>query len=204
MTDIPTPINSSDDYSTPMEALQQYTPNNLSEGNKVTYKTPFNRILCFLVYVFLIVGIFASSFNTIDGIITGELPRALGGGIIPLFFPIVAIVLGSIYSLYFIITIDKELGIITIYSKKIFCCCNKKRIIEFNIIEQISIKSITSTNSQKGENSNDTFEVIFKLYNGRNIKGFSGSDTNYEGNRIFTIFRDSLPQNIPINRINYL
>ena len=86
MTDIPTPINSSDDYSTPMEALQQYTPNNLSEGNKVTYKTPSNYVICFLVYVFLFIGIFASSFNIIDGIITGELPRALGGGIIPLFF----------------------------------------------------------------------------------------------------------------------
>jgi len=102
--------------------------------------------------------------------------------------------------LYFIITIDKDLGIITIYSKKIFCCCNKKRIIEFNIIEQISIKSINSTNSQKGENSDDTFEVIFKLYNGRKIKGISGLDTNYEGNRIYRIFRDALPQNIPITR----
>ena len=106
--------------------------------------------------------------------------------------------------MYFIITIDKELGIIDIYSKKIFCCCNKKRIIEFNIIEQISIKTITSTNSQKGENSDDAFEVIFKLYNGRNIKGISGFDNNYEGKRIFRIFRDDLPQNIPINRINYL
>jgi len=86
MTDIPTPINYSGDYSTPMKSLQQYTPNNLSEGNKVTYKTPFNRTLCFLVCAFLIVGIFVSSFNIIDGIITGELPRALGGGIIPLFF----------------------------------------------------------------------------------------------------------------------
>ena len=160
MADIPTPINSSDDYSTPMEALQQYTPNNLSEGNKVTYKTPFNRILCFLVYVFLIVGIFASSFNIIDGIITGELPRALGGGIIPLFFPIVAIVLGSIYSLYFIITIDKELGIITIYSKKIFCCCNKKRIIEFNIIEQISIQTDASTKYLIGGNSYNVLKLF--------------------------------------------
>ena len=199
MTDIPTPINSSDDYSTPMETLQQYTPNNLSEGNKVTYKTPFNSILCFLVCAFLIVGIFASSFNIIDGIITGQLPRALGGGIIPLFFPITAIVLGSIYSLYYIFTIDTNLGIIDIYSKKIFCCCNKKRIIEFNIIEQISIQTDASTKFLIGGTSYNAFEAIFKLYNGRNIKGISGIDKNGEGNEVFRIFRDALPQNIPIN-----
>ena len=199
MADIPTPLNSSGDYSTPMEALQQYTPNNLSEGNKVTYKTPFNHTLCFLVCIFLIVGIFVSTFNIIDGIITGNLLMALGGGIPPLIFPIIAIVLGSIYSLYFIITIDTNLGIITIYSKKIFCCCNKKHIIEFNIIEEISIQTDASINFLKGENSDDTFEVIFKLYNGRNIKGISGIDKNGEGNEVFRIFRDALPQNIPIN-----
>jgi len=194
MTDIPTPIN---DYSTPMEVSQQYTPNNLSEGKKVTYKTPFNCTLCFLVCGFFFFGIFVSSFYIIDGIIKGGLPSLVG--MLPLFFSIAAIVLGSIYSLYNIFTIDINLGIIDIYSKKIFCCCNKKRIIEFNNIEQISIQTDTSKNIQTIGTSYKVFEVIFKLNNGKNIKGITGIELNSEGNEVFRIFRDALPQNIPIN-----
>ena len=119
MTDIPTPINSSTDYSTPMEVFQQSTSNNLTQRNKVTYKTPFNYIICIIVCTFFFVGIFISSFNIYDGMTTGELPRILGGGILPLFFSIAAIILGSIFNLYYIFTIDTDIGNIAIYSKKI-------------------------------------------------------------------------------------
>ena len=116
----------------------------------------------------------------------------------PLVFSIVATVLGIKYDLCASITVDQYLQTVVIKSKKMCCCYSGSNIIQISEIQQVIVQIDQTTSYQINRVNYNAFEIIFKLVNGREVRGCSGViNKNNEGARAASILRNGLPSNIP-------
>jgi len=189
---IPYQQNTPAQYQPPIEV---YQPVN-SYGSDVTYRTPCNCIVGFIVVIFFIVGVGVFSFMIVNGISTGQTQTILMA-FIPLIFSVVATILGSCISLYVIINISATSGLIIINKKKMCFCFSKQEVVQINDLQQVIVQTDYTTHYEINGVHYDAFEVIFRLSDGREVKGCSGIiDKNGEGRRAFQIIRNALPQRI--------
>ena len=167
-----------------------------SYGSDATYKTPCNCIVGFIVVIFFIVGVGVFSFMLADGISRGHSQTILFA-FLPLIFAVVATILGSCISLYVIINISASLGTIIINKKKMCFCFSKQEVVQINDLQQVIVQTDYTTNYEINGVHYNAFEVIFRLSDGREVKGCSGIiDKNGEGRRAFLIIRNALPPRI--------
>jgi len=132
----------------------------------------------------------------VTGILNGDSYGALIG-LFPLLFAVVATILGSCISLYVIINISSTSGTIIINKKKMCFCFSKKEIVQINDLQQVTVQTDYSTHYEINGVHYDAFEIIFRLSDGREVKGCSGIiDKNGEGRRAFQIIRNALPSRI--------
>ena len=116
----------------------------------------------------------------------------------PLVFSIVATVLGIKYDLCASITVDQYLQTVVIKSKKMCCCYSGSNIIQISEIQQVIVQIDQTTSYRINRVNYNAFEIIFKLVNGREVRGCSGViNKNNEGARAASILRNGLPSNIP-------
>ena len=189
---IPYQQNTPAPYQPPIEV---YQPVN-NYGSDVTYKTPCNCIVGFIVTIFFIVGIGVSSFMTVTGILNSDLKGALFG-LFPLIFAVVATFLGSCISIYVIINISATSGIIIINKKKMCFCFSKQEVVQINDLQQVIVQTDYTTHYEINGVHYNAFEVIFRLSDGREVNGCSGIiDKDGEGRRAFQIIRNALPPRI--------
>ena len=132
----------------------------------------------------------------VNGISTGQTQTILMA-FIPLIFSVVATILGSCISLYVIINISSTSGLIIINKKKMCFCFNKQECVQINDLQQVIVQTDTTTRYTECGERYYSFEVIFRLSDGREVKGCSGIiDKDGEGRRAFQIIRNALPQRI--------
>ena len=176
----------------PIQVNQPYN----SSGTNASYRTPCNCIMGTIVVIFFLCGVGVFSMMFFIGISSGEL-GIIFSAFIPLIFAVVATVMGTVCSLYYSINVEAAFGTITIYKKKMCFCCNKKETIQVNELQQVIVQTDYSTNYEINGVHYNAFEIIFKLNDGREVKGCSGViDKNGEGRRAFVVMRNALPQNI--------
>ena len=164
--------------------------------SKATYKTPCNYSNGFMVTIFFIFGVGFFSFMIAIGISNVQ-SQAILMAFIPLIFVVVATILGSCISLYVIINISSTSGLIIINKKKMCFCFNKQECVQINDLQQVIVQTDTTTRYKECGERYYSFEVIFRLSDGREVKGCSGIiDKDGEGRRAFQIIRNALPQRI--------
>ena len=164
--------------------------------SKATYKTPCNYSNGFMVTIFFIFGVGFFSFMIAIGISNVQ-SQAILLAFIPLIFVVVATILGSCISLYVIINISATSGLIIINKKKMCFCFSKQEVVQINDLQQVIVQTDYTTHYEINGVHYDAFEVIFRLSDGREVKGCSGIiDKDGEGRRAFQIIRNALPQRI--------
>ncbi len=154
-------------------------------GGNAIYRSPFNCNNCFFIVIFF----FAGSFGTIMMISVGISENRIEFillSLFPLIFLIIAFIVGSTNNIYVVINISSTLGTIAITKKRLCCCFTKKEIVQINDVQQVIAQTEFSS-----------FNVIFKLYDGREVYGCSKIDNkNGEGRKAFEIIRKVLPERI--------
>ena len=164
--------------------------------SKATYKTPCDYSNGFMVTIFFIFGVGFFSFMIATGISNVQ-SQAILLAFIPLIFVVVATILGSCISLYVIINISSTSGLIIINKKKMCFCFNKQECVQINDLQQVIVQTDTTTRYKKCGERYYSFEVIFKLSDGIEVKGCSGIiDKDGEGRRAFQTIRNALPPRI--------
>ena len=133
MTDIPTPFNSSPDNQTPISQLETpfeiTEPININTNNdlpKITYKTTSNWTACVMSTSFFICGLIPTSAMLIISIYNHK-PEYMLISIFAILVLITGIFFGSYFSIYFLLTIDVNAGIVIVKSRKTCFCFNKKK-----------------------------------------------------------------------------
>jgi len=178
------------------------TPNNeymMSPPCKTVYTTPCEFITGTISFCFFFVGTGASVTMVIIGITSGEIVLMFVG-LFPLIFAVVGTVIGSISSIYYKITIDPISKMITINVKKMCCCFNKTIEIGMGEVQEVIVKTDPSTSYTINGVYYKAFEVLFKLIDGRIIKGCTGIiNKGGEAKKAFSIIRNGFPSNIPFS-----
>ena len=198
MADFPTSFDQSPEYQTPILA-KKINDINIEPSSKVFYRTPKNWFMILFIIIPFVsgIGISYSMYNDISSNENDNSPIFIC--LFPLVFSLVGIVIGCIFTFYFTITIDNYLGIIIIKSRKFCLCCIKPKIIEIKNIQQALVEIDPNTRIRIFGSNIDAFKLTFKLFDGREIKAFSGV-IDYKGaSKILTnILINSLPKNIQI------
>ena len=164
--------------------------------NNANYSTQWNRVVCVISSAFFIVGIIASSLMLTTGIYD-KVNIVLYLSFIPLIFTVVGSALGSCSNLYASINISSASRTITIRKHKVCFCFNDKVVIKINDLQQVIVQTDNRTHYEENGNSYNAFEVIFKLIDGREVKGCTGMiNKNGEGTRVYQIIRNALPPSI--------
>ena len=192
------PMGTAAPQQEPLTVNQGYNSNYMpGPGSNVTYTTPCNCITGAIVTIFFI-------FGTTFFIVLIALAISNGDGkfvlisLFPLVFSIVATVLGSKFNLCASITVDHYLQTVVIKSKKMCCCYSGSNIIQISEIQQVIVQIDQTTSYRINRVNYNAFEIIFKLVNGREVRGCSGViNKNNEGARAASILRNGLPSNIP-------
>ena len=113
--------------------------------------------------------------------------------LIPFFIALIGFILG-VTTLETSINVDLYLGIIAITDTKFFCCFNRHKKVQINELKQIILESYASHKKHNPHYS----KLIFKLVDGKEVKGFDILDENKrEGRNAFEILRNVFPKNIP-------
>ena len=102
-------------------------PHNNNPGNIITYKTPFNYGICVMASIFSLAGYILYISLAIFAIVTKKYIIILGCTVI-LIFPLFGCLMLS-SGVCNIIKIDSSLGTLTIIKNKLYCCLNKKQVI---------------------------------------------------------------------------
>ena len=192
------PMGTATPQQEPLTVNQGYNSNYMpGPGSNVTYTTPCNCIIGVIVTVFFIFGttffivLIALAISNQDG-------KFVLISLFPLVFSIVATVLGIKYDLCASITVDQYLQTVVIKSKKMCCCYSGTNIIQMSEIQQVIVQIDQTTSYRINRVYYNDFEIIFKLVNGREVRGCSGViNKNNEGARAASILRNALPPNIP-------
>ena len=191
------PMGTAASQQEPLTVNQEYNTNYMpGPGSNVTYTTPCNCIIGAIVTVFFIFGttffivLIALAISNQDG-------KFVLISLFPLVFSIVATVLGIKYDLCASITVDQYLQTVVIKSKKMCCCYSGSNIIQISEIQQVIVQIDQTTSYRINRVNYNAFEIIFKLVNGREVRGCSGViNKNNEGARAASILRNTLPPNI--------
>ena len=191
------PMQTAGPQQEPLTINQGYNTKNMScPGPNVTFTTHCNCVEGGLIIFFFTLGtslfIFLITHSIIDQ--NGQLVLA---GLVPLILIIISIVLGSKNSLCVSITVDYKLQAVIIKSKRMCFCFSKSKTIQIKEIHQVIVQTDpTNVYTCNGFRYN-AYEIIFKLVDGREVKGCSGLiDVHNEGARVASILRNALPQNI--------
>ena len=192
------PMGTAAPQQEPLTVNQGYNTNYMpGPGSNVTYTTPSNCIIGAIVTVFFIVGTSLFIFMIALAISNGDGKFVLIS-LFPLVFSIVATVLGSKFNLCASITVDHYLQTVVIQSKRMCFCFSKTNIIQIGEIQQVIVQIDHTTSYNINGVYYNAFEIIFKLVNGREVRGCSGViNKNNEGARAASILRNGLPSNIP-------
>ena len=183
--------NTPNQYQPPIQVNQPYN----TPRTNTYYRTPINFILLLMFIALFITGIGVTA--QIFSEMSPDDTQYIYFNFFPLIFTLAAIIMGSIFSLYHAINIETSFGTIIIKKVKICCCFNKKTVIQINELQQIIIQTDYSTRYSINGAHYFGFEIIFKLVDGREIKGLSGViDKNNEGRKVFSMLRNAVPQNI--------
>ena len=186
------PQNNPDMYQPPIQVNQLYN----SSGANAIYKSPLDFIVCVIVTMFFIIGTGAAVLLFYFGISSGDTGQTLAG-LFPLLFTLISCIMGSLVTVYSSINIQTYLGTIIINKRKMCCCFNKKEILQIDDVQQVIVQTDHSTSYEINGVSYSAFEIIFKLRDGREVKGLHGViDKDGEGRKAFAIIRNALPQNI--------
>ena len=165
-------------------------------ANNATYKTPLSIEIAILSVVFLIIG-FVLFVIIISSAISKNDIKKIYKSIFPLIFALIGIILGSCFSLYYSINISANSGLIIIDKKKTFFCFNKQKTILISDIQQVIVQTNYYVSYKINRYHFDSFDIIFKLFDGREVTGCYGViDKNREGMRAFQFLRNALPQRI--------
>ncbi len=167
------------------------TPNQLQN---VTYKTGCNSF----AFVFFFTGYIFSSmmvFFSIFIYITQKAKIVLILFLFAVFWILIFTCIGGYWQTYYIsFNINTSLGIIKVKTIKLYFCFNKTKKILINDLQKVLIQWHI-------RNRFNGIEVVFVLHNESEIKGCSGIlFYNSEINGIYNFLRNSLPQNISIER----
>ena len=192
------PMGTAAPQQEPLTVNQGYNTNYMpGPGSNVTYTTPCNCVTGAIVTIFFIFGttffivLIALAISNQDG-------KFVLISLFPLVFSIVATVLGIKYDLCASITVDQYLQTVVIKSKKMCCCFSKTNVIQISEIQQVIVQIDQTTSYRINRVYYNAFEIIFKLGNGREVRGCSGViNKNNEGARAASILRNALPPNIP-------
>ena len=190
-------INETSNTPEQYKPTAQYNQNYNSSGINATYKSPFFSGICFaFVILFIMANVFGSIM--IVGAIQADYKMMSAGLIISFILYLVIILVGTLIYVKSIITIECSLGTVKIIRRKICCCFNRKYTININEIKQVVVQIDSRMNYNSDNQTYNSFEVIFQLINGREIKGCSGViDKDGEARKAFLTIRNSLPNSIP-------
>ena len=186
------PQNNPDMYQPPIQVNQPYN----SSGANAIYKSPLDFIVCVIVTMFFIIGT-GVAVTMLYLLISSGNTDLLFVALFSFLFTLISCIMGSLMNVYFSINIQATFGTIIISKKKVFCCFNKKEILQIDDVQQVIVQTDHSTSYEINGVSYSAFEIIFKLRDGREVKGLSGViDKDGEGRKAFAIIRNALPQNI--------
>ena len=187
-------IESKDEINT----SEENKTNLINNENKIyIYNSPFNCFSFSIIFSLLFLGIILFAVFIILGIDSDIWLFML---FIPIFLIILSIIFSCVLSLYDTIIIDLELGLITTKNNKFLFCFGQKHSFGLIEVEQILIQINQNINYSKNYISYNCFDVIFKLLNGKEIKGIIGLiDKNNESQKIIGLLKKTIPSNIPIN-----
>ena len=168
------------------------------EGSRVHYRTPLNTFHCTACPV----GIFAVLlFGSVFTLVLIQNPDDKT-------FPIFGYIFITIWGIGFIgvsgcgilcisIDIDPYSREIIIKTRKMCFCFGKKKVFQFDNVQKVIIQKDTSMTYNINDVHYDSFKMQILLYSNEVIDVFSGViDKDYESNRVYGIFRKSLPNNI--------
>lgn len=172
--------------------------NNTNNGMYI-YSSPFNCFAFSMVFSLFSIGIGLFIVFIVLGI-----HNDLGFWLFMLFLPIFLIVLSIIFSCVISlrdkIVIDLKTGLINTKTQKFLFCFGQKNTFSLIEIEQVIIQVNPNLHYMENEISYDCFDVIFRLLNGKEIKGASGIiNKNNECKKVIDFMKKGIPQNIPIN-----
>ena len=201
MTDLATPFSQSSDYQTPTPGYE--TPlgvnePNTSEPSKVIYKTPAHSGACCFSYTFFIAGLIPTGV-IVFLCIKEKNPYLIFISFFAVLISTTGFIIGTYFSIYFIISIDPNTGFVVLKSRKPFFCFNRTKTIGIKDIQQVSVETDKSFAYSSGNITYYSFKIIFKLQDGKEIVGCSGTkDKDNSGRNAFNTIRKGLPQNIPV------
>ena len=191
------PMETTGPQQSPLIINQGYNSTNMpGSGSNVTYTTPCNCAVGGVITLFFIVGTSMFIIMIVYAISNQDGKLALVS-LFPLFISILAIVLGSKKNLCYSIIVDHYLQTVVIKSKRMCFCFSKYNTIQIGEIQQVIVQIDHTTSYQINRVYYNAFEIIFKLVNGREVRGCSGViNKNNEGARAASILRNALPPNI--------
>ena len=171
-----------------------YTPNLVLPN--VTYSTPCNLVVGCVSTGFFIAGSLVFIFLIVFSIIKEDIIFALLS-FFPLIFIVASFLIGTCFDLGSSITVDHNLQIVNVKTKKMCFCFTKTNIIQLNEIRGVIARIDHSTTYEINGVPYNAFEIIFQLVDGRQVSGCSGViNKNDEGIRAASILRKSFPPNI--------
>ena len=190
----------SNQYSSDLESPMSPDPIdvnfNIGEPvGRITYKTPYDNFLHIWTILFFIFGFGGSGllfliYYTLQNV-------ELYACFFPLIFLLACFFIGSFMSPYRAIDIDNTSGTVTLSTKKVFCCFNQNKKIKINEIRHVVVKTDPKVTYQISGVNYNSFEVIFILSNGKQVKGCSEVlDKNNEGRNCFSIIKKALPPKV--------
>jgi len=190
------PYQQNNPTPSPYQPLTQEKKPINNYGSNATYKTPFRIEIAIATVLLLIIG-FVVLVIMIYSSISKNDTKKIYKSIFPLIFALIGFILGSCVSLYYSINISANSGLIIIDKKKTFFCFNKQKIIRISDIQQVIVQTNYYVSYKINRYHFGSFDIIFKLFDGREITGCYGViDKNREGRRAFQFLRNALPQRI--------
>ncbi len=185
----------SNQYSSDLQSSINRDTIDVNFIGRITYKIPYDNFLHIWTIAFFIFGFGGSGilFLIYFTLQNTELYACY----FPLIFIIVSIFVGSFMSPYRAIDIDNTSGTVTLTKAKVFSCFNKNEKIQINEIKQVVVKTDPKVTYKFMKGTYNSFEVIFILSNGKQVKGCSGElDKNGEGRNCFSIIKKALPPKV--------
>ena len=171
---------------------------NTSNGMYI-YSSPFNCFAFSMIFSLFSIGIGLFIVFIILGI-HNDLVFWLFMLFLPIFLIVLSIIFSCAISLRDKIVIDFEKGLIYTKTQKFLFCFGQKNTFSLIEIEQVIIQVNPNLHYTEDEIAYDCFDVIFRLLNGKEIKGASGViNKNNECRKAIDFMKKGIPHNIPIN-----
>ena len=163
------------------------------------YSSPFNCFAFSMIFSLFSIGIGLFIVFIILGI-HNDLVFWLFMLFLPIFLIVLSIIFSCAISLRDKIVIDFEKGLIYTKTQKFLFCFGQKNTFSLIEIEQVIIQVNPNLHYTEDEIAYDCFDVIFRLLNGKEIKGASGViNKNNECRKAIDFMKKGIPHNIPIN-----